>query len=237
MIARSPYKISLYWEQERQNEKPFFDMIGLPAELLRDARLPVVLGRSNKIKGIDADSAENCVAHFDAVRAIREIVVQQLKHFCPLKEGHLEGIFNWRLGLKFYVANVDKLQKGRLPRFLSHRGKEVESFLSVNQHYRYADLQSGDENLFTFAGLPESQPILRPSRRYSILVDQDGRVWVALILVRDGQLAEILEYHVACGPVHEDVPNVEAKISHDSEYDDTAQPAKFDVPIKPHDGT
>ena len=236
MAARSPYKMSP-WEQERQNEKSFFAGIGLPAELLREARLPVVLGRSNKIKGIDADSAENCVAHYDAVRAVREIVVQQLKHFCPLKDGHLEGIYNQRLGLEFYVANVDKLQKGRLPRFLSHRGKEVESFLSVNQHYRYADLQSGDENLFTFAGLPESQLRLRPPRRYSILIDRDGTVWVALIIVREGKLVEILEYHVACGPVHEDVPTIEAKISYDSEYDGTAQPAEFDVPIKPHDGT
>ncbi|WP_282800022.1 hypothetical protein [Bombella apis] len=237
MIARSPYKMSLYWEQERQNEKAFFNRIGLPAELLRDARLPVVIGRSNKIKGIDADSAENCVAYFDAVRAIREMALQKLGYVYPSKRGHLEVIRHKELGLEFYIANVDLLQKGRLPRFLSHRGKEVEEFLSINRDHRYNDLRSGDENLFTNSGLPESQPKWRHPPRYSILIDRDGTVWVALILVRNGQLAEVLEYHVACGPVYEDVPTVEAKISHDGEYDDTAQPAGFDVPIKPHDGT
>lgn len=202
---------------------------------VRDA---VLLGRRNKIRGIDASSAEKCGAHSDLVRSCREIFIQDLKCFRPYKERHVEAIQNWHLGREYYVGCVDRIQKGRLPRFESKRGKEVEKFVSVNRDYRHDDsVWNEGETLFSGTGWSESRPRHRRPPRYSILIARDGTIAVALILIRNGELAEMLECHIMCGPVRDDPPVIEAKISSDSEYDDTVQPAEFDVPIKPHDGT
>lgn len=238
MAARSPYKMSLYGKQERQKAKFILEENGFTVEACMKVRDAVLLGRRNKVRGIDAANAEKCSAHLDLVRYSREIFIQDLKCFRPYKEGHVEGIQNWHLKREYYVACIDFFQDGRLPRFESKRGKEAEKFVSVNRHYRHDNtVWNEGETLFSGIGWPESRPEWRRPPRYSILIARDGTIAIALILIRNGELAEMLACHIVCGPVRDNVPTIEAKISYDSEYDGTAQPAEFDVPIKPHDGT
>lgn len=222
-----PFK-NLGIRKERKG-RIFFEENNIPVErIIQEVRLQVLLGRRNIVLPFDASMAEKTRAYTDFVRALRQIFLQDMR-WQAYKVKNIEGLENIPTGRLFYIGIVDRAcDMAYTPKFESHRGRQVEQFLGSNRNHYYNDL-SGYGDLLECTRLPESRPkqIMKP--RYSVLMDKKGAIEISLCLVRDGNIGDVWDRHIVCGPIGDDSPAVELKISQTL----TEESAQFDVSIEP----